>query len=116
MISAVERDQRKGLGAAFDPRARMSRDAFNEYLVFSLSAAGAAVGVPMILLLVGALTQRFGVAIFLVASVLLEWFFIFAVGRPQMKRKEAVAWGLLWGGAALLFGLCFYYLVFKEVL
>lgn len=116
MISAVERDQRKGLGAAFDPRTRMYRDSFNEYLVFSLSAAGAAIGVPMILLLVGALTQRFALVVFLVASVLLEWFFIFAVGRPQMKRQEAVAWGLLWGGAALFFALCFYYLVFREVL
>lgn len=116
MITAVEREQRKGLGAAFDPRARMHRDAFNEYLVFSLSAAGAAVGVPIILLIVGALTERFHLMIFLLASVLLEWFFIFAVGRPQMQRREAVAWALLWGGTALFFGLCFYFLVFREVL
>jgi hypothetical protein len=116
MITLVERDQRKGIGAAFDPRARMYRDPFNEYLVFSLSAAGASVGVPMILLTVGALTERFGLGVFLLASVLLEWFFIFAVGRPQMKRHEAAAWALLWGTAAALFGLCFYYLVFKEVL
>ncbi len=116
MIKPMERDQRKGLGAAFDPRARMYRDSFNEYLVFSLSAAGSAVGVPLILLFVGALTGRFPVVVFLIASVLLEWLFIFGVGRPQMKRQEALAWALLWGGGALFFGLCFYYLVFKEVL
>ena len=94
----------------------MYRDPFNEYLVFSLSAAGAAVGVPMILLTVAALTSKFGVGVFLAASVLLEWFFIFAVGRPQMKRLEAAAWALLWGVGAAFFGLCFYYLVFAEVL
>jgi len=116
MIIGMEREQREGLGAAFDPRTRMYRDSFNEYLVFSLSAAGSAVGVPLILLLVGAVTGRFAVVVFLVASVLLEWFFIFAVGRPQMERREAVAWALLWGGSALFFGLCFYYLVFNEVL
>lgn len=113
---SMARDQRKGLGAAFDPRARMHRDPFNEYLVFSLSAAGAAVGVPMILLVIGAVTGRFAVVVFVIASVLLEWFFIFAVGRPQMQRQEAVAWAALWGGSAVFFGLCFYYLVFREVL
>ena len=111
----AEQRQRR-FGAAFDPRTRMYRDAFNEYLVFSLSAAGAALGVPVILLIVGALTQKFGVGVFLVASVLLELFFIFAVGRPQMKRHEAAAWALLWGTSAAFFGLCFYYLVFSEVL
>ncbi len=112
----MDAEQRRGVGAAFDPRTRMYRDAFNEYLVFSLSAAGAALGVPVILLVVGALTQKFGLGIFLVASVLLEWLFIFAVGRPQMKRHEAVAWAALWGTSAAFFGLCFYYLVFSEVL
>ena len=108
--------ERRKVGAAFDPRARMYRDPFNEYLVFALSAAGAAVGVPMILLTFAALTKKFGVGVFLAASVLLEWFFIFAVGRPQMKRHEAAAWGVLWGAGAAFFGLCFYYLVFAEVL
>jgi hypothetical protein len=111
----AERRQRR-FGAAFDPRTRMYRDAFNEYLVFSLSAAGAALGVPVILLIVGAVTEKFGVGVLLVASVLLELFFIFAVGRPQMKRHEAAAWALLWGTSAAFFGLCFYYLVFSEVL
>ncbi len=113
----MEAEQRqRRFGAAFDPRTRMYRDAFNEYLVFSLSAAGAALGVPVILLIVGALTQKFGLGVFLLASVLLEWLFIFAVGRPQMKRHEAVAWAALWGTSAAFFGLCFYYLVFAEVL
>ena len=113
---AMDREQRKGIGAAFDPRARMYRDAFNEYLVFSLSAAGAALGVPLILLTVGALTEKFGLPVFVLASVLLELFFIFAVGRPQMKRHEATAWALLWGTSAAFFGFCFYHLVFAEVL
>jgi hypothetical protein len=33
-----------------------------------------------------------------------------------MKAQEAGAWALLWGAAAAMFGACFYYLVFAEVL
>jgi hypothetical protein len=116
MITPMGDDPRRKVGAAFDPRARLYRDRFNEYLVFILSAAGAAVGVPLILLVAGAVIGEFGLLPFLVASVLLEWFFIFAVGRPQMKRHEALGWALLWGTAAAIFGLCFYYLVFTGLL
>jgi hypothetical protein len=98
--------------AAFDPRVKMYRDPFNEQLVFTLSAAGAAVGVPVMLLVLGIIIGHFGVGTFVVASVLLEWFHIFVVGRPQMKPREAVAWAALWGTAAAFFGVCFYYWVF----
>ncbi|HWH11700.1 MAG TPA: hypothetical protein VG165_11280 [Solirubrobacteraceae bacterium] len=100
------------LVAAFDPRVKMYRDPFNEQLVFVLSAAGACFGVPMMLLIAGIIFGHFGVGIFVVASVLLEWFHIFVVGRPQMKQREAIAWAGLWGAAAAFFGVCFYYWVF----
>lgn len=100
------------LAAAFDPRVKMYRDPFNEQLVFVLSAAGACFGVPMMLLIAGIIFGHFGVGIFVVASVLLEWFHIFVVGRPQMKQREAIAWAALWGAAAAFFGVCFYYWVF----
>jgi hypothetical protein len=98
--------------AAFDPRVKMYRDPFNELLVFTLSAAGACFGVPVMLLVAGVIFGHFGLVPFLVASVLLEWFHIFVVGRPQMQPREAVAWAALWGAAAAFFGLCFYYWVF----
>ncbi|HEX3873336.1 MAG TPA: hypothetical protein VHW26_04250 [Solirubrobacteraceae bacterium] len=100
------------LTAAFDPRVKMYRDPFNELVVFTLSAAGAAVGVPVMLLVLGIIIGHFGVGVFVVGSVLLEWFHIFVVGRPQMKPREAVAWAALWGAAAAFFGVCFYYWIF----
>lgn len=107
----ASQEQRK-ITAAFDPRVKMYRDPFNEQLVFTLSAAGACIGVPVMLLVAGIIFGHFGVGIFVVASVLLEWFHIFVVGRPQMKPREAVAWATLWGSAAAFFGVCFYYWVF----
>jgi len=98
--------------AAFDPRVKMYRDPFNELLVFTLSAAGACFGVPVMLLVAGVIFGSFGLVPFLVASVLLEWFHIFVVGRPQMQTREAVAWAALWAAAAAFFGVCFYYWVF----
>ena len=103
------------LGAAFDPRVRLYRDPFNEQLVFTLSAAGAVAGVPVILLIVGAIFGRLSPAVFIVASVLLEWFFIFAVGRPAMTPPQSVGWAALWGTTAAIFGTCFYYLVVKSL-
>jgi hypothetical protein len=100
------------LAAAFDPRVKMYRDPFNEQLVFTLSAAGASFGVPLMLLVVGVIFGKFSAVVFVLASVLLEWFHIFVVGRPQMKPQEAVAWAALWGTAAAFFGVCFYYWVF----
>jgi RsiW-degrading membrane proteinase PrsW (M82 family) len=100
------------LAAAFDPRVKMYRDPFNEQLVFTLSAAGATFGVPIMLLVAGLILGKFSAIVFVVASVLLEWFHIFVVGRPQMKPNEAVAWAALWGSVAAFFGVCFYYWVF----
>ncbi len=112
MIPRVERQTEKKVVAAFDPRIPLYRDPFNEQLVFTLSAAGASFGIPVMLLIAGVILGHFGLGIFLLASVLLEWFHIFVVGRPQMKPNEAVAWAALWGVAAAFFGVCFYYWVF----
>ncbi|MGI8429805.1 MAG: hypothetical protein ACR2OB_10975 [Solirubrobacteraceae bacterium] len=100
---------------AFDPRVPLYRDAFTEQVVFTLSAAGAVVGVPVILLIFGALFGRLSPGVFVIASVLLEWFFIFVVGRPQMTREQALGWALLWGTIAAVFGVLFYYLVVKSL-
>ena len=104
------------LRAAFDPRQRIQRDPFNERFVFLLSAVGASVFVPLVLLLVGAFGEQFDVIPFVAASVGLELFLIFAIGRPAMKPWERIGWALLWGTIAALFGLSFYYLVFEPVL
>jgi hypothetical protein len=102
------------LVAAIDPRRRIYRDSFNEQFVFILSASGAAVLVPLILLLVGVFVGDLSVGGFVAASVGLELFLIFGIGRPQMKAHERVGWALLWGSSAALFGLLFYYLVFEA--
>jgi hypothetical protein len=110
----VENASSGKLLAAFDPRRRIYRDSFNEYFVFILSATGAAVVVPMLMLLAGAIVGHFGVVTFLAASAALELFLIFGIGRPQMTALERVGWALLWGASALIFGVCFYYLVFET--
>jgi hypothetical protein len=103
------------LGAALDPRERIYRDPFNELVVFVLSAAGAAVVVPAILLIVGALLdEQFDFWIFVAASVLLELVLIFGVARPQMKPRERVGWALLWGFTAAVLGAAFWELVFQP--
>ena len=43
--------QQSSLGAAFDPRQRIYRDPFNELVVFVVSAVGASVLVPVVLLI-----------------------------------------------------------------
>jgi hypothetical protein len=108
-------EARDKLRAGLDPRRSIARDRFNEYFVFILSAGGAAIVVPLILLIVSAATDQFSVLIFVGASVLLELFLIFGIGRPRMQRIEAVGWALLWGAAAALLGLCFYYLVVDNL-
>jgi len=115
MMPAVERQEKRKLAAAFDPRVPLYRDSFNEQLVFTLSAAGAVAGVPVILLVFGAIFGRLSAGVFIVVSVLLEWFFIFAVGRPQMTQRQALAWAALWGSTAAVFGAAFYYLVVQSL-
>lgn len=104
------------LTAGFDPRKRIYRNRFNEYFVFSLSSIGASVVVPMVLLVVFAIVGDPGVLVFLVATLALELFLIFGIGRPAMKPQERVGWALLWGTSAVLLGLCFYYLVIDNLL
>lgn len=110
----MEASQSK-LGAALDPRRRIYRDPFNEMVVFILSSTGAAVIVPVILLVVGALAYDFEWYEFIGASVALELLLIFGGARPQMKPMERVGWALLWGFAAAVFGAAFYELVFQNV-
>jgi hypothetical protein len=102
------------LSAALDPRERIYRDPFNELVVFIISATGAAVIVPVILLIVGAFTGEFGIGIFIAASVALELLLIFGLARPQMKPQERIGWALLWGFAAAVLGAAFWELVFQQ--
>jgi hypothetical protein len=109
-------EARDKLRAGLDPRRSIARDRFNEYFVFILSAGGAAIIVPLLLLIVSIITGQFGILIFLAASVLLELFLIFGIGRPRMQQIEALGWALLWGTTAVVLGLCFYYLVLDNLL
>lgn len=111
----AEEKSRK-LAAGLDPRQRLQRDPYNEYFVFVLSASGAAVVVPCLLLIYMALADKLQVALFLLLCVVLELLLIFGVGRPQMKPLERVGWALLWGTAAAALGACFYYLVAEPLL
>lgn len=104
------------LSAALDPRERIYRDPFNELVVFVISAAGAAVIVPCVLLIVGAFAGELELGIFLAASVVLELVLIFGVARPQMKPRERVGWALLWGFSAAVLGAAFWELVFSPSL
>lgn len=116
IITGVESSSEpKRIAAAFDPRLKLYRDPFNEALVFVLSVAGAVVGVPVILLVFGALFGRLSAGAFVIASVVLEWFFIFVVGRPQMTGPQALGWAVLWGTTAAVFGAMFYVLVVKSL-
>jgi hypothetical protein len=102
------------LGAALDPRERIYRDPFNELVVFVISAVGAAVLAPALLLVVGAFTGEFDLAIFVAACVAIELVLIFGIARPQMKPRERVGWALLWGFAAAVLGAAFWELVFQQ--
>jgi hypothetical protein len=115
MITPVESKERKTIIAAFDPRLKLYRDPFTEILVFVLSVVGAVAAVPVILGVFGAVFGRLRPGVFIVASVVLEWFFIFIVGRPQMTARQALGWAVLWGTVAAGFGAMFYYLVVKSL-
>lgn len=107
--------QRK-LSSALDPRTRIYRDPFTELVVFVVSAVGAAVIAPCLLLIVGAFTGEFGIGLFVLACVAIELALIFGLARPQMKPLERVGWALLWGAAAAAFGAAFWDLVFIQLL
>lgn len=102
------------LGAALDPREPIYRDPFNELVVFVISAVGAGLLAPLLLLLVGAFTGEFDLWIFVAASVGVELGLIFGIVRPQMKPRERVGWALLWGFTAAVLGAAFWELVFKQ--
>ena len=108
--------QERSLGAALDPRQRIYRDPFNELVVFVTSAVGAAVLVPVILLIVAAIVDGIDLIPFLVASVILELVLIFGFARPQMKPVERLQWSLLWGFSAAALGAAFWELVVQSVI
>jgi hypothetical protein len=102
------------LSAALDPRERLYRDPFNELVVFIISAGGAAVIVPLVLLIVGVIAGGIAFGVFVAASALLELVLIFGLARPQMKPRERVGWALLWGFSAAVLGAAFWDLVFQQ--
>jgi len=109
-------EARGRVAAGLDPRTRIQRDPFNEYFVFSLSAAGAALIGPAILYIAMAIAGLWDWYVFVVACVVIELILIFGIGRPAMKRHEAVAWAALWAFSAAVLGVCFYFLVADPTL
>ena len=108
--------QRK-LGAAFDPRARLYRDPFNELVVFVISAVGAGVLVPTVLTIVSAIAGlKLDFLPFVAASVVLELGLIFGHLRPAMKPRERLGWALLWGFTAAALGAAFWDLTYIQLL
>lgn len=104
------------LRGAFDPRARIYRDPFNELVLFVVSAVGAGVLVPTVLTVVGAFTGKLDFLPFVGLSVLLELGLIFGHLRPAMKPQERLAWGLLWGFSAAVLGAAFWELTYIQLL
>ena len=103
--------------AALDPRRRIYRDPFNEYLLFVLSAGGAAAGTQVPLYIVMALLDDLWSApAFVIACVVFELAVIFGIARPAMKPVEAVGWAALWSFTTAVLALCFYHLVATTTL
>jgi uncharacterized protein len=109
-------EARHRVRVGLDPRTRIQRDPFNEYFVFSLSATGAAVIAPVLLYIVMAITGIWDWYVFVVAAVIIELVLIFGIGRPAMKRHEAVGWAALWAFAAAALGASFFYLVAEPTI
>ena len=101
---------------AFNPRVPLYRDAYNEYLVFVVSAIGAVAGTQVPLYLAMALTDLWNVWVFVAACVVFELFVIFFIARPQMKPRERAGWAMLWAATTALMALAFYYLVAEPTL
>ncbi len=98
-----------------DPRQRIYRDPFNELVVFVVSAVGASVLVPVVLLIVAVIAGGIDFIPFVAISVVLELVLIFGLARPQMKPVERVQWSLLWGFTAAALGAAFWELVVVPV-
>jgi hypothetical protein len=109
-------EARGRMAAGLDPRTRIQRDPFNEYFVFVLSAAGAAVIAPVLLYIVMAITGIWEWFIFVVAAVVVELILIFGFGRPAMQRHEAAGWAALWAFSTAVLAVCFYFLVADPTL
>lgn len=110
----MESSSERKLGAAFDPRHQLQRDPFNEIFVLVLSAVGAAVVIPVALLLAGVVTGKLPLLGFVAISVALELGLIFGVGRPQMEPRERLGWALLWAFTAAVLGAAFWALVYEA--
>lgn len=103
------------LATGLDPRQKLRRTRFNEYFVFLASATGAAIQVPLVMLVVSLLIGKLEILPFLGISIAIELFIIFALARPMMKPIERAGWALLWGFATAVFAAAFYYLVIDNV-
>jgi len=101
---------------AFNPRVPLYRDAYNEYLMFIVSAIGSVAGTQVPLYFVMAITDLWSVWVFVPACVVFELFVIFFIARPQMKPIERAGWAAMWGGFTALMALAFYYLVAEPTL
>jgi hypothetical protein len=101
---------------AFNPAVPLYRDAYNEYLVFVVSAIGSVAGTQVPLYFVMALTDLWSVGVFVAACVVFELAVIFFIARPQMKPVERAGWALLWAGATAVMAVLFYYLVAEPTL
>ena len=116
-VGPGQRDVVQGgsLSAAFDPRQRIYRDPFNELVVFVISATGAALIAPVIMLIAKLATDELDLIPFIAACVGIELILIFGLARPAMKPKERVGWALLWGFSAAAMGAAFWELVYTQL-
>jgi hypothetical protein len=103
------------LSAAFDPRQRIYRDPFNELVVFVISATGAAVIAPVLLLVAKVFTDELDLWPFTAICAGIELILIFGLARPAMKPIERVGWALLWGFSAAALGAAFWSLVYTQL-
>jgi hypothetical protein len=116
MMPPMEASEHGSLGAAFDPRRRIYRDPFNELVVFVVSAVGASIVAPVLMLVVGAFAGSIDFLIFVAACVVIELVLIFGIARPAMKTHEAAGWAVLWGFTAAVMGAAFWELIFSRVI
>src|SRR4051794_38961024 len=115
-VGDESRDTGRRTRAGLDPRQRIYRDRLTEYLVFSLSATGAALIAPVLLYIVMAFTGLWTWWAFVLAAVGVELILIFGIARPQMKRHEAAGWAALWSFGTGVLALCFFFLVANSTL
>jgi hypothetical protein len=103
------------LSAALDPRQKIYRDPFNELVVFVVSALGASIIAPVILLIVKAFSSELDEIPFIAICIGIELILIFGLARPAMKPAERVLWALLWAFSAGVLGAAFWSLVYTQL-